>query len=150
MNGLFYRTMINEFLWPELEEMDVDDVYFKQDGATCHTSDETIGLLREKFPGRVISRNSDYNWQPRSCDLTPLDFFLGGHVKDKVYADVPQSIHEVKEKISAVLDEIEPQMCENVMENFIKRVWSCKRSLGGHMNDIVFHCKCQTFRYSMK
>ena len=47
--------MINGFLWPELEDMDVDDVYFQQDGATCHTGDETIGLLREKFPGRVIS-----------------------------------------------------------------------------------------------
>ena len=76
---------------------------------------------------------------PRSCDLTPLDFFLWGHVKDKVYADAPQSIQELKEKIRAVIDKIEPQMCENVMENFIKRAWSCKRSRGGHMNDIVFH-----------
>ena len=55
VNGLHYRTMINEFLWPELEDMDVDDVYFQQDGATCHVSGEIIGLLREKFPGRVIS-----------------------------------------------------------------------------------------------
>ena len=55
VNGLRYRTMINEFLWPELEDIDVDDVYFEQDSATCYTSDETIGLLRVKFPGRVIS-----------------------------------------------------------------------------------------------
>ena len=89
--------------------MDVDDVYFQQDGATCHISGETIGLLREKIP------------------------------KDKVYADAPESIQELKEKIRAVLDEIEPQMCENVIENFIKRAWPCKRSRGGHMNDIVFH-----------
>ena len=33
MNGLRYRTMINEFLWTELEDIDVDDVYFQQDGA---------------------------------------------------------------------------------------------------------------------
>ena len=61
MNGLRYRTMINEFLWSELEDMDVDDVYFQQHGATCDTSGETIGLLCEKFAGRVISRNGDYN-----------------------------------------------------------------------------------------
>ena len=66
VNGLRYRTMINEFLWPELEDMDVDDVYFQQNSTTCHTSSETIGLLREKFPGRVISRNGNYNWPPRS------------------------------------------------------------------------------------
>ena len=101
MNGLRYQTMINEFLRPELEDMDVDDVYFQQ--------------------GRVISRNVDYNWLPRSCDLTPLDFLLQGYVKYKVYADAPQSIQELKEKIRAVIDKIEHQMCENVMGNFIKR-----------------------------
>ena len=57
VDGLRYRSMINEFLWPELEDMDVDDAYFQQNGATCHTSGKTIGLLREKFPGQVISRN---------------------------------------------------------------------------------------------
>ena len=77
VNRLRYRTMINGFLWPELEDMDVDDVYFQQHGATCDTSGETIGLLREKFPGRMISRNCDYNWPPRICDLTPLAFFSG-------------------------------------------------------------------------
>ena len=90
LNGLCNQTMINKFLWPELEDMDVDDVYLQQDGATCHTSGKTIGLLRKKFPGGVISRNGDYNWPPRSCDLTPLDFFLWGHMNDKVYADAPQ------------------------------------------------------------
>ena len=61
MNVLRYRTMINEFVAPGLEDMDVDNVYFHEDDANCHTSGETIGLLREKFRGRVISRNGDYN-----------------------------------------------------------------------------------------
>ena len=77
VNGLRNRTMIDEFLWSELNDMDVDHVYFQQDGVTCHTSVETIGLLSEKFSGRVISRNGDYNWPPRSRDFTPLDFFFG-------------------------------------------------------------------------
>ena len=61
VNGLRYRTMINEFLWPVLEEIDVDNVYSQQDGARCHTSSETIGLSREKFPTQVIAWNGDYN-----------------------------------------------------------------------------------------
>ena len=107
--------------------MDVDDVFFQQDGATCHTSSETICLLRRNFQGRVVSRKGDFNWPPRSCDLTPLDFSFYGYVKNKIYADAPQSIQELEEKIRAVIDEMEPQMCENVMENFIERAWSCKR-----------------------
>lgn len=33
VNGLRYREMINDFLWPELDGIDVDNVYFQQDGA---------------------------------------------------------------------------------------------------------------------
>ena len=105
--------MINEFLSPKLEDMDVDDVYFQQDGAACHTSGETIGLFARLF-------------------------FLELR-KAKVYANVPRSIQELKDKIRAVIDEIEPQMCENVIENVIKRAWSCKRSHRGHINDIFAH-----------
>jgi hypothetical protein len=35
-------------------------------------------VQREKFPGRVIPRIGEQNWAPRSCDLTPCDFFLWG------------------------------------------------------------------------
>src|SRR6476661_2142954 len=74
--------MISNFLWPELEDMDVDDMWFQQDGATCHTANETMALLRDKFNGRVISRGNDVNWPPRSCDLTPMDFFLWAYLKE--------------------------------------------------------------------
>lgn len=40
------------------------------------TSNETIALLRETFPDRVISWRVDHNWPPRSLDFTPCDFFL--------------------------------------------------------------------------
>ena len=132
--------MINEFLCPELGDMDVDDVYFQKDGATCHTSGEAIGLLREKFPGRVISQNGYYKCPPRSYDFTPLNVFLWSCVEDKLYADVPLLIQELKEKICAVIDAIKPQMCENLMGNFIQRAWSYKGPWPyGHMSDIVLH-----------
>ena len=43
------QTTLHRTLSPELEDMDVDDVYFQQDGATYHTSGETIGLLSAKM-----------------------------------------------------------------------------------------------------
>ena len=139
VNGLRYREMINDFLWSELDGIDLDNVYFQQDGATCHTSNETIALLREKFPDRVISRRGDHNWPPRSCDLTPCDFFLWGHVKDKVYANSPASIQDLKDRIREAIEDIGQPLCDLVMENFMKRIWSCKRGRGGHLADVVFH-----------
>lgn len=83
VNGVRYREMITDFFWPEVDVLNTDDLYFQQDGATCHTSRETIALLHERFDGRVISRFGDVNWPPRSCDLTPLDFFCGAMLKIK-------------------------------------------------------------------
>ena len=35
---------------------------------------------------------ADVVWSPRSCDLTPLDYYLWDAVKDKCYADKPETI----------------------------------------------------------
>ena len=63
-------------LWKILDGMNVDELWFQQVGATCHTAHVTIDLLKETFDERIISRNGPVNWPPRSCDLTPLDYFL--------------------------------------------------------------------------
>ncbi|EFN87456.1 hypothetical protein EAI_00394, partial [Harpegnathos saltator] len=51
VNGARYRDMIIQFFVPKLQDMDVDDMWFQQDSATCHTARETIQLLsHESFP----------------------------------------------------------------------------------------------------
>jgi hypothetical protein len=139
VNGERYRAMITNFLWPELDGMDVDDLWFQQDGATCHTAHATMALLSEKFPGRIISRNSEVNWPPRSCDLTPLDFFLWGFLKSKVYANKPTTIQQLKDAITHHIGLIEEQMCRSVIDNLDKRLEVCRRSQGQHLADILFH-----------
>ncbi|GFV07617.1 DDE_3 domain-containing protein [Trichonephila clavipes] len=54
----------------------IQKLWFQQDGATCHTARATIDLLKDTFGDRLISRFGPVNWPPRSCDLTPLDYFL--------------------------------------------------------------------------
>ena len=68
VNGDRYRAMLSDFLFPKIEEDDIDDILFQQDGATCHTANVTIDLLRTVFENRIISRNADVNWSSRSCD----------------------------------------------------------------------------------
>ncbi|GFS96913.1 putative DD41D transposase [Trichonephila clavipes] len=76
VNGDRYRAMITNFFIPELNNHDVQMLWFQQDGATCHTANVTIDLLKDTFGDRLISRFGPVNWPPRSCDLTPLDYFL--------------------------------------------------------------------------
>ncbi|GFV87973.1 hypothetical protein TNCV_782531 [Trichonephila clavipes] len=68
--------MITNFFIPELNNHDVQELWFQQDGAICHTARATIDLLKDTFGDRLISRFGPVNWPPRSCDLTPLDYFL--------------------------------------------------------------------------
>jgi hypothetical protein len=42
-------------------------------------------------------------------------------VKSHVYANKPQTIPELKAEIRHVIGENEPQLCGNVIENFVKR-----------------------------
>ncbi|GFX37292.1 putative DD41D transposase [Trichonephila clavipes] len=105
--------MITNFFIPELNNHDVQELWFQQDGATCHTTRATIDLLKDTFGDRQISRFGPVNWPPRSCDLTPLDYFLWGYVKSLVYADKPQTLDHLEDNIRRVIADIRPQMLEN-------------------------------------
>ncbi|GFT66208.1 integrase catalytic domain-containing protein [Trichonephila clavipes] len=99
VNGDRYRAMITNFFIPELNNHDVQELWFQQDGATCHTARATIDLLKDTFGERLTSRFGPVNWPPRSCDLTPLDYFLWGYVKSLVYADKPQTLDHLENNI---------------------------------------------------
>ena len=43
-----------------------------------HTTEAILNVLRPDFEDRIISRKTDGVWLPRSCDLTPLDYYLWG------------------------------------------------------------------------
>ncbi|GFT04461.1 HTH CENPB-type domain-containing protein [Trichonephila clavipes] len=103
VNGDRYRFMITNFFISELNNHDVQELWFQQDGATCHTARASIDLLKDTFSDHLISRFGPVNWPPRSCDLTPLDYFLWGYVKSLVYADKPQTLDHLEDNIYRVI-----------------------------------------------
>ncbi|GFU31856.1 uncharacterized protein TNCV_1111241 [Trichonephila clavipes] len=130
--------MITNFFIPELNNHDVQELWFQQDGATCHTARATIDLLKDTFGDRLISRFRPVNWPPRSCALTPLDYFLWGYVKSLVYADKPQTLDHLEDHIGRVIADIRPQMLEKVIENWTSRLDYIRASRGSHMPEIIF------------
>ncbi|GFU28592.1 heat shock 70kDa protein 8 [Trichonephila clavipes] len=138
VNGDRYRAMITNFFIPELNNHDVQEMWILQDGATCHTARATIDLLRDTFGDRIISRFGPVNWPPRSCDLTPLDYFLWGYVKSLVYADKPQTLDHLEDNIRRVIADIRPQMLEKVIENWTSRLDYIRDSRDSHMPEIIF------------
>ncbi|GFX14560.1 DDE_3 domain-containing protein [Trichonephila clavipes] len=141
-----YRAMITNFFIPELNNHDVQELWFQQDGATCHTARATIDLLKDTFGDRLISLFGPVKYPPRSCDLTPLDYFLWGYVKSmEVYVksiglcrDKPQTLDLLEYNIRHVTADIRPQMLEKVIENWTSRLDYIRVSRGSHMPEIIF------------
>ncbi|GFW14032.1 DUF4817 domain-containing protein [Trichonephila clavipes] len=120
VNGDRYRAMITNFFIPELNNHDVQKLWFQQDGATYHTARATIDLLKDTFGDHLIFRFGPVNWPPRSCDLTPLDYFLWGYVKSLVYADKSQTLDHLEDNIRRVIADIRPQMLEIILKSHRK------------------------------
>ncbi|GFV64055.1 transposable element Tc3 transposase [Trichonephila clavipes] len=130
--------MINNFFIPELNNHDVPELWFQQDDATCHTALATIDLLKDTFGDRLISRFGPVNCPPRSCDLTPLDYFLWDYVKSLVYADKPQTFDYLEDNIRCVIADVRPQMLEKVIENWTSSLDYIRASRSSHMSEIIF------------
>ena len=71
------------------------NIWFQQYGATYHTAEATIDVLRPVFEYRIISRKADLIRPSRSCYLPPL----WGAYKDKCYVDKPETIDALKDYI---------------------------------------------------
>ena len=112
-----YLAMLNEFLFTKIEEQDIDNNWFQQDGATFHTAEATLEVLRPVFEDRIISSRAYVVWPPRSCNLTPLDYYLWSAVKDKCYADKPEIIDALNDNIREVIGEIQLHTIDNVLKN---------------------------------
>ena len=85
----------------------IGKIQFQQDGATCHTAEATLDVLRPVFQDPIISSRADVIWLPRSCDLRPLDYYVWGAVKDKCYADKPETLDALKDNIREAIGEIQ-------------------------------------------
>ena len=103
-------------------EEDIGNIWFQQDGATCHTAEAKLDVLRAVFEDHSITRRADAVWPPRSFDLSPLDYYLWGAVKDKCYTDQPETIDALKDKIREAIGEIQLHTIDNVLKNWTDRV----------------------------
>jgi hypothetical protein len=134
--------MLENFLRPKVddlfEEHGAENVWFEQDGATGHTSRRSLGILREMFPGHVVSLCGDIGWPPRSPDLTPCDSFIWDYLKAQVYQHRPQILEDLKEVIIQEVAAIPPEMTRRFLEEFRERLTQCIDSEGRHLSDVVF------------
>ncbi|KAG8303110.1 hypothetical protein J6590_108196 [Homalodisca vitripennis] len=117
VTGIIYLDMLQNFLIPQIDEDEQQDApfYYQQNGAPPHYLTDVRDFLNGRFPGRWIGRSGQIAWPPRSPDLTPMDFFLWGFIKDKVYVPpLPASLADLRRRITAAVAEVTPDLLERV------------------------------------
>ena len=124
--------MLTGYALPEIQ------AHVHQDGAKSQTARETMDLLRNHFHEHLISRFATVNWPPRSCDITPLDYFLWGYVKSEVLENKAATIDALEANITRVIREMPVAVLERVAQNWTFRMDHLRRSHDQHLHDIIF------------
>jgi hypothetical protein len=138
VNGENYLTMLQNFFMPEVRKLHkVRSCIFQQDGAPPHFARDVRQYLDDQFPQRWIGRGGPIRWAPRSPDLTPLDFFLWGHLKNIVYQSPIKDLNELKMKIKNEIKSISKDTLYNVFENISKRMKLCIEVEGNHFENLL-------------
>lgn len=137
MTGERYLAMLQNQIVPAIREVvpnnEFHHVWFQHDGCPAHNTREVQIFLVETFGDRIISNSGPVRWPARSPDLTPLDFFLWGHVKNEVYEfDPPNSRDILEQRTRDVLSHINRNTILRVTRSVIKKCQKCIEKNGRH------------------
>ena len=82
---------------------------------------------------RTISKGL---WPPRSPDLSLCDFYLWETLKQKVYANNPHNLDQLKENITNAIRRITKEL-QTVSANVVKRAQKCIDVNGEHFQHLL-------------
>ena len=71
--------------------------------------------------------------------MTPLDYYLSSAVKDKCYADKPETIDALKDNIREAIGEIQLHTIDYVLKNWTDRVDYCMVRRVSNVNESIFY-----------
>lgn len=140
LNSENYLNFLSNELQVLLEDIDLETrrtMWFQHDGCPAHFGHAVRNWLNQNYPDRWIGRGSNVlAWPARSPDLTPLDFYLWGTLKDKVYSKPVHSREELLARITTASEEIKNSNIN--LENEIRlRINVCVRNDGSHFENLI-------------
>uniref|UniRef100_V5GAN1 Transposable element Tc3 transposase n=1 Tax=Anoplophora glabripennis TaxID=217634 RepID=V5GAN1_ANOGL len=90
-------------------------IFYQHDGAPPHNSHLVNDLLQEGFHDHWIANNGPFIWPPRSPDLSVLDYFIWGTIKNEVYNTPPTAIEDCMERVRNAFNKLNVNSIRRVM-----------------------------------
>lgn len=135
LNGVRYANFIENDLPPLLENIPLQlrlNMFFQQDGCPAHTSRIAREKLNNMFPNKWIGKYGPHHWPARSPDLTILDYYLWGRIKDLVYRERPTTRDNMIRRIRDAIYSLDNDEILRATNDFEKRILACIEQNGGH------------------
>lgn len=136
LNGNVYLNFLQQELEDYFDELPLEqerNIVFQQDGAPPHSVVAVKNYLNQRFNG-WIGRDAPIKWPPNSPDLTPMDAFLWGTLKDRVNANIIENTEHLKELIRTeiqILNEDYTQSITAALERLRRTYIKCIEENGG-------------------
>lgn len=139
INSENYLQLLRDDLPLLLEDIDIDTrrrMWLQHDGAGPHYANIVKDFLNDTFPNRWIGRGGPVRWPARSPDLTSLDFYLWGYIKDVVYRNAPTTRDDMKERIRNACN-IPRNVLLRTVTHFERRIQYCQRVNGATFEHLI-------------
>lgn len=142
LNGEMYSQFLLNELPLLLEDVPLQtrqNMWMQHDGAPSHNAAVTRLVMNQRFRRKWIGRGGPVNWPARSPDLTSLDFFLWGFIKERVMSTVPTTLENMMDRIRHACAQVTPQMLANVRRCFQARIMKCIEVEGNQFEHLIGH-----------
>lgn len=139
--NLFLQFLRNE-LPVLLEDVPLEtrqDMFLQLDGCPAHFSINVREHLNEAYPDRWIGRGSLFPWPARSPDLTCLDFYLWGRLKDIVFQTRPTTREDMRNRIQNAVRRLPTAEVEAAVFSTIGKLGQCVEHNGRHFEHLRKH-----------
>ena len=132
VTGEKYLEMLEHIILPQLGQQPVfRKMIWQQDGAPAHYSTVVREFLDDNFSIWIGCRGT-IDWSLRSPDLMPCDFSLWWIIKDRVYAQCPRTIDQLKNLIVSEIRSLNngTDLCSAICSSVRDRCKICIERIG--------------------
>lgn len=140
LNSERYHQILSDNIINYMDQiplMERSQYYFQQDGAPPHNTRAISELLSTNFGDKVIATNGPVRWPPRSPDLTPLDFFLWGYIKNRLYNKRNRNVIQLRQNFEECLRSVSNIHMLNAINVVRKKCNLCIQNNGGQFENLT-------------
>jgi Helix-turn-helix domain (DUF4817) len=140
LNSQRYLQILQNHVEPFIEDIPINLVqglFFQHDGAPPHCAGIINNYLNEQFGENWMANQGPIQWPARSPDLTPLDFFLWGKIKDLTYKQPFNNRRELEDAVLGAFNEIQPLELINATKGVRKRCRICLEQNGRQFEHLL-------------